>query len=202
MRAISHFVRTTILGGILFLTPMVVLGLIVSKAYSIARRFLQPLTAVIPDHLASRTTVTAVLTILLLALVCFLAGLFARTIWAQRMVNGLEASVLSKLPGYEYLKQAGASVLGAGEAADHPVVLANLGGAWRIALQTDVLGEDLVAVFVPNSPNPMSGGVFLVAADRVRPAGVSLASAMGALRRCGTGSREALGAALADVSAR
>ena len=187
MRAISHFVRTTILGGILFLTPIVVLGFILSKAYAVARRVLQPLTAVIPDHLASRTTVTAALTILLLALVCFLAGLFARTIWAQRMVNGLEASVLSKLPGYEYMKQAGASVLGAGEAADHPVVLAQVGGAWRIALQTDVLGEDLVAVFVPNSPNPMSGGVFLVAADRVRPAGVSLAEAMGALRRCGTG---------------
>ena len=50
------------------------------------------------------------------------------------------------------------------------------------------MGENLVAVFVPNSPNPLSGGVFLIAADRVRPAGVSLAAAMGALRRCGTGS--------------
>jgi len=54
-------------------------------------------------------------------------------------------------------------------------------------VQTDVVGEGLVAVFVPNSPNPSSGGVFLVAADRVRPAGVPLAAAMGALRRCGTG---------------
>jgi len=187
MRAMSHFVRTTILGGILFLTPIVVLGLILSKAYAIARRFLQPLIVHIPDTLASRTTMTAILAIFVLALACFLAGLFARTVWAQRMVNGLEASVLSKLPGYEYMKQAGASVLGAGEMADHPVVLAQLGGAWRIAVQTDVIGEDLVAVFVPNSPNPMSGGVFLIPADRVRPAGVSLASAMGALRRCGTG---------------
>ena len=33
----------------------------------------------------------------------------------------------------------------------------------------------------------LSGGVFLVAPDRVRPAGVSLAAAMGSLRRCGTG---------------
>jgi hypothetical protein len=48
--------------------------------------------------------------------------------------------------------------------------------------------ENLVAVFVPNSPNPLSGGVFLIAADRVRPADVSLAAAMGTLRRCGTGS--------------
>ena len=49
-------------------------------------------------------------------------------------------------------------MLGVGETADYPVVLANLGGAWRIGVQTDVLGEHLVAVFIPNSPNALSGG--------------------------------------------
>ena len=91
------------------------------------------------------------------------------------------------------MKQAGASVLGVGEAAKYPVVLANLGGAWRIGVQTDVLGENLVTVFIPNSPNALSGGVFLVAPDRVRLTGVSLAAAMGSLRRCGTGAGELLG---------
>ena len=97
--------------------------------------------------------------------------------------------------------QAGASVLGVGEMSDHPVVLANVGGSWRIAVQTDVIGDDLVAVFVPNSPNPMSGGLFLIATDRVRPAGISLAAAMGCLRRCGTGSGVALRPALANPPA-
>ena len=55
------------------------------------------------------------------------------------------------------MKQAGASVLGVGETADYPVVLANLGGAWRIGVQTDVLGENLVAVFIPNSPKRAVG---------------------------------------------
>jgi hypothetical protein len=49
-------------------------------------------------------------------------------------------------------------VLGVGETADYRVVLANLGGAWRIGVQTDVLSRDLVAVFIPNSPNTLSGG--------------------------------------------
>ncbi len=193
MQAISRFVRTTILGGVLFLTPIVVIWLILSKAYNVAGRVLQPLTALIPESLSARTTITAVLEVLLIALACFLAGLFARTVWAQRIVGELESSVLSKVPGYEYMKQAGASVLGVGETANYPVVLVNLGGAWRIGVQTDVLGEDLVAVFIPNSPNALSGGVFLVAPDRVRPAGVSLAAAMGALRRCGTGAGALLG---------
>jgi hypothetical protein len=42
----------------------------------------------------------------LVALICFLAGLLARTVPAQHIVNALESSVLSKIPAYEYLKQA------------------------------------------------------------------------------------------------
>ena len=96
--------------------------------------------------------------------------------------------MLSKVPAYEYLKQAGASVMGPGEMADHPVVFLQMGDAWRIGVQTEAVGGGLVAVFVPNSPNPMSGSVFLAAAEHVRPAGVSLATAIGCLRRCGAGS--------------
>jgi len=188
MKAISHFLRITVLGGVLFLTPIVALGFILGKAFDFARRALKPVTAVIPDRFVSGATMEAIVAIILITILCFLAGLLGRTRLAQRIVAELESSVLSKVPAYEYLKQAGASVMGLGEMADHPVVLAQLGGAWRIGVQTDVVGGGLVAVFVPNSPNPMSGSVFLVAADSIRPAGVPLAAAIGCLRRCGAGS--------------
>jgi len=164
MKTLSHFVGTTILGGVLFLTPIVVLAFVLSKAFEFLNRGLKPVAALIPDRLASAPTATAILAILALTILCFLAGLFAQTHAAQRFVLGLEGSILSKLPGYEYLKQAGTSVLGFGETAKHPVVLAHLGGAWRIGVQTDHVGKDLVAVFVPNSPNPLSGSVFFLAA--------------------------------------
>jgi uncharacterized membrane protein len=173
MKTLSHFVGTTILGGVLFLTPIVVLAFVLSKAFEFVSRGLKPVAALIPDRLASAPTATAILTVALLAILCFFAGagLFAQTHAAQRFVLGLEGSILSKLPGYEYLKQAGTSVLGFGETAEHPVVLAHLGDAWRIGVQTDHVARDLVAVFLPNSPNPLSGSVFLVPADRVRPLG-------------------------------
>jgi uncharacterized membrane protein len=191
MKTISRFVGTTILGGVLFLTPIVVLALILNKAYEFARRGLQPVAELIPDRMASGPTANAILAILVLALVCFLAGILARTLWAKRFVDELEGSVLSKIPGYEYLKQAGTSVLGLSESAEHPVVLAWLGGAWRVGVQTEA-GGDLVAVFIPNSPNPRSGSVFLLPADKIRPADVPLASAIACLRRCGTGSASLL----------
>ena len=187
MKAISHFLRVTVLGGVLFLAPIVVLAFILGKAFDFARRALKPVTAIIPDKFVTGMTAEATMAIVLIAILCFLAGLFARTRLAQQIVGELESSVLSKVPAYEYLKQAGASVMGLGEMADHPVVLAQLGGAWRIGVQTGAV-SGLVSVFVPNSPNPMSGSVFLVASDRIRPATVPLAAAIGCLRRCGAGS--------------
>ena len=96
MTAISHFLRITILGGILFLTPIVVLVFILDKAFDFARRALKPVTAIIPDRLVSGAPTEAILAIVLIALLCFLAGLFARTRPAQRIVSELESSVLSK----------------------------------------------------------------------------------------------------------
>jgi uncharacterized membrane protein len=197
MKTFSRFIGTTVLGGVLFLAPIVVLIMILSKAFDLSRRSLKPLAALIPDNLASGPTASGILAILLLAVVCFLAGLLARTMLAQRVVEALERAILSKLPGYEYLKEAGTSVLGLSESLEHPVVLAEFGGSWRVGVQTDA-GEGFVSVFIPNSPNPMSGGLFLLAKDRVRAADVPLADAIASLRRCGMGSSPLLAKAFGD----
>ena len=49
MKAISHILRITVIGGILFLTPIVALVFILDKAFDFARRALKPVTAIIPD---------------------------------------------------------------------------------------------------------------------------------------------------------
>jgi uncharacterized membrane protein len=185
MKAISHFLRTTILGGALFLMPIVVLAFLLNKAFEYARRGLKPVAKLIPDQLVSGATMEAVLAIGLIVLLCFLAGLFARTVLAQNIVSELESQVLSKVPAYGYLKQAGSSMMGLGEMAEHPVVLAQIEGAWRLGVQTDMAGSGLAAVFIPNSPNTFSGSVFFVASDKVRRLDLPLASALNCLEQLG-----------------
>jgi uncharacterized membrane protein len=187
MKAISQFVRTTILGGAFFLMPIVVLAYLLNKAFDFARRGLKPVATVIPDQLVSGTTKETILAVGLIVLLCFLAGLFARTLMAQKFTSKLESAMLSKVPAYDYLKQAGSSMMGLGEMAEHPVVLAQLGDAWRLGVQTDIVQGGLAAVFIPNSPNTFSGSVFFVARDRVQRLDVPLAGALRCLERCGVG---------------
>jgi uncharacterized membrane protein len=98
MRAISRFLQTTILGGVLFLMPIVVLGLILGKAFDIARRGLKPFVAMIPDRSAYGVPTEMVTVIVVIAILCFLAGLLARSTSAQAMIAQLENSVLSRCP--------------------------------------------------------------------------------------------------------
>jgi uncharacterized membrane protein len=193
MNAIAQFVRTTIVGGLLFLAPIVVLLVILSKAFNYAKKGLNAVLVYFPAAYELSAGAATVLAVALVALVCFLAGLLARTVPAQRVVDALESSVLSKIPAYEYLQQESASALGAAGHTDLPVVFVPMEGGWQLGLQTEALSDGLVSIFVPGSPDPHSGAVFFFPADTIRPAGVELLAALNCLRRCGAGA-SALGA--------
>ena len=120
MKAIAQFVRTTIVGGLFFLAPIVVLIVILAKAFDYAKKGLNAVVVHIPAASDLSAGAATVLAVALVALVCFLAGFVARTVTAQRVIDALESSVLSKIPAYDYLKQESASALGVAEIAEHP----------------------------------------------------------------------------------
>ena len=119
----------------------------------------------------------------------------------ERGLNALEGSVLSKIPAYEYLKQESASALGVAEIGELPVVFVPMEGGWQLGVQTEVLSNGLISIFVPGAPNPHSGSVFFFSSDSVRPAGIKLAAGLNCLRRCGAGA-SALGASWPSANTR
>ena len=52
--------------------------------------------------------------------------------------------------------------------AEQPVVLVETDVGWQIGVQTETSRGGFVAVFMPEAPNPYSGGVYFVPADRIR----------------------------------
>ena len=201
MKTLALFVRTTILGGVIFLAPIVVLIVILAKAFGYAKTGVHAVVVHVPGVLELSVGTATVLSIAMIALVCLLAGLIAQTVIAQRLVNVLEVSVLSKIPAYEYLKQESASALGVAEIGELPLVFVPMEGGWQLGVQTEALSNGLVSIFVPGAPNPHSGSVFFFSSDIIRPAGIKLAAGLGCLRRCGAGAT-ALGAAWSSADVR
>ena len=193
MKTLTQFVRTTIVGGLFFLAPIVVLIVILAKAFDFAKKSVNAVLVHVPAAAELSTGAATALSITIVLLVCLLAGLVAHTVTAERLVNALEFSLLSKIPGYDYLKQESASALGVAEIAELPVVFVPMEGGWQLGVQTEALSEGLVSIFVPGAPDPHSGSVFFFPTDTIRPAGIKMATALSCLRRCGARS-SALGA--------
>jgi uncharacterized membrane protein len=192
VKEILGFVRTTLVGGILFLLPIIVVVVIVGKALGITNKVVAPLATHLPVSSSIGLATPKLLAIALLILFCFLAGSFARTAIARKMDNWLETALLSNVPGYEFVKSMSQNVLGADSQMAHSAVLVRIEDAWQLAFLVERLEEGHVAVYVPGSPNPQSGSVYFMTEDRIRPMDIPASSVLKCLKRCGLGSNALL----------
>ncbi len=196
MRALGAFLRATLIGGILFLLPIVVVAIVIGKAEELARHIVAPLASRIAMQSMAGISTGTLLAIGLLVLFCLLVGLFARTRLAPRVVEWLESGFLYNLPGYDFFKGISESLMGYETGRAYPVVLARIDEAWQIGFLMERLGSGHYAVFVPGAPNVWSGSVYLMTQERFQRIGVSRVEAVKCLRRLGLGADELLGETL------
>jgi uncharacterized membrane protein len=71
-------------------------------------------------------------------------------------------------------------------------VLVSIEDGWQIGYLLEPLGNDWVAVFLPQAPTPMSGNVVYFPSDRVRPLEITMVQAMSVVKRIGVGSDDIL----------
>jgi len=186
----ASFFRTTVVGGVVFLVPIVVLLAIIGKAFGLVHRAMAPLARLVPVQAVAGIPTPRLLAAAAIVLFCFLAGLFARTKAAKRSVAWLESALLSNIPGYSFMKSMGESIAGVESAKAHEVVLARIEDAWQIAFLVERIPGGQVAVFVPGAPDPWSGSVYLMTEDRIKPLDVPLSAALRCVKRLGMGSGE------------
>ncbi len=187
MRALVAFIRATLIGGILFLLPIVVLAIVIGKAQELARRIVAPLASRIAMQSMAGISTGTILAIGLLVLFCLLAGMFAKTRLAPKVVEWLESGFLYNIPGYDFFKGISESLMGYETGHAYPVVLARIEEAWQIGFLMEHLESGYYAVFVPGAPNVWSGSVYLMTEERFQRIGVSRVEAVKCLRRLGLG---------------
>ena len=188
---LREFLKATIVGGLLFLVPGVLVLIILGKALQLASVVAQPISDHLPDVVFG-VGVASTVTVLVLILIAFFAGLFARTKAGKRMGARVEGSLLGGLPQYRILKSV-AEGLAKVESAEGVIpALVSIEGGWQIGYLIESLENDWVVVFMPQAPTPMSGNVMYLPANRVRPLGIPMAQAMALVKRMGVGSAQAL----------
>lgn len=188
---LKEFVKTTVMGGALFLLSVAVILFILSYALRLAKKVARPIADSLHiDQLAGPASIIAVtvLSVLILVLVSFAAGIVARTAVGGRITKWSEHSFLGRPPQYQLMKSMAEGLAHVESASGLKPALVNIEDGWQIGYLLEQLENDWAAVFLPQAPTPMSGNIMYFPAQRVRPLEITVVQAASIVKAIGAGS--------------
>ena len=186
------FLKTTIVGGLVFLVPLVLVSMVLKRGLEIASKVAKPVVEHFPAHQVAGIALGTIAAALLLTVVAFAAGLAARTERGRAVTRWVGESFLGAMPQYRVVTSMAEGLTKIEQGDGLRPALVAIEDAWQICYVLEELAQGWVAVFIPQAPTPMSGNVMYVPADRVRRLDIKIGEAMQLVKRMGAGSAEAL----------
>jgi uncharacterized membrane protein len=182
-----NFIKATVTGGLVFLVPVVIAVAVLGKALGIMRALISPLREFIPQMTIGGVALINLLVLMALVLICFAAGLLARSRPAASIYRSLDKVLLS-IPGYAFIKGFTESMGHTeGAARTFNPALVYFDDYTQIGLEVERTGNNVV-IYLPDAPNPWSGSVIHIHADRVKQLAIPVAQALSSIRKIGLGS--------------
>jgi uncharacterized membrane protein len=192
---LNEFLKTTIVGGAVFLLPVALILFILSYALRLAKDVARPIADTLHiDKLGSAASVVAVtaLSVFILILISFVAGIVARTALGKRITRWSESSIFGRMPQYQLMKSMAEGLAHIENASGLRPALVNIEDGWQMAYMLEQLENDWVAVFLPQAPTPMSGNIMYFPLHRVRLLGITMVQAASIVKAIGVGSATVL----------
>ncbi|MDI2590315.1 hypothetical protein NYP20_14160 [Pseudomonas sp. N3-W] len=183
-----RFIKTTAAGGLLFILPLVLIFILVEKAVRLLKPVLHKLLPMFDHYSVAGVTLFTVVALVALVLICFFAGLLAKTRAGTALLNSLEDNVLGKVPGYGLLKDATSHLAGLENVEGAKVGLVCEDEGWLFCLVLEQQ-HDWFSVYIPDA-GPAGGScgeVRMVTAAQVRLTGLSWMPVLACVRRGGHG---------------
>lgn len=186
----TGFIKTTLIGGLIFLIPFVVITAVLGKAVKLMISLADPISKVIPIESVAGVAIVNIVAITVLIFICFFAGLLARSKAGKRAFNSLDIKLMALIPGYAFVKGIAGSMDGKEDKKVLIPVLAKFDDQSQVGFEVERLDNGLVAVFLPGSPDTWSGTVAYMTEDRVEKLNIDFTAATKTLRTLGRGSNE------------
>ncbi len=184
-------IRTIVIGGMVFLVPFAVVLLVFGKVFAVSRRLAEPLDAMIPIKAVAGIALANILAVVIILVACFVAGLVATSPRGQKLYQRVDDWLLNLVPRYAFVKSLTESLGGEQQSTLRPV-LVRFDDLAQIGFEVERGPGDLVTVYLPGSPDPWSGSVSHVTADRVETVAADFTTVVQSLRKIGRGAGELL----------
>lgn len=189
----KKFLITTLVGGALFLIPLVFFTWILGKAFQIMLLVAEPLSKLIPVDSVAGIGLISALALLLMILICLMTGLLARARLAKSFYKKSDGVISSVVPSYTWTKIILKNLSGHQDPEEFKPVLVKLDDQTLIAFETErCVDNNMVVLFFPGAPDVQSGTVGYVEAERVTPLKADLLTINRVLKQMGKGAAELL----------
>ncbi len=192
MKSILKIIKATFLGGILFLAPLILLLVLLEKGFGIIQKITNPIVHHFPKVKVLGLAIEEIVAILIIVVICFAAGLIAKTSYAQRLIQRLEDGILSFVPGYSFMKKMNENIMGFESNEDLKVILVPTDAGWQFAFLIEQIDENNFSVFIPDAPNTWSGSVVFVDKKDIKEVNITQKEALACIRKLGFGAKELL----------
>ncbi|MEH6583369.1 MAG: DUF502 domain-containing protein [Halioglobus sp.] len=185
--------RTTLLGGALFLIPLVLGVMLLGKAFSIMRVVADSVDEFLPwDTIASVPVIDAVAT-LILVLSCLGAGMIARSDWGRAIQARIDTVLLQLFPGYAWIKGVTGAISDDDAATVFKPVLVELDDQHQLGFEVERSEDGFVVVYLPGAPDPRAGTLSFLPPERVQPLEGDFNSVAKTFKKLGIGAAEIMG---------
>jgi uncharacterized membrane protein len=193
------FLKTTAIGGIFFLLPVVVIGVLLGQLGRIVWVVSQSVGQYLPAHVPLSYTTLMAIAVAIVVLLCFAAGVVARRRIAKRFSESVEKYVLMMFPRYAILKEQLTGNIGGDVLRNQlQAVVVRMPGHTRIGFEVERHGchadaagalRESVTVFLPGSPDPWSGQVVILQAHHVERISSPFGETVATFEQLGRGSQ-------------
>ena len=194
MRKIMSFIKTTALGGILVLLPLLLFYLMFVEILQLVVVLATPIANLFPKKVMENVNFPVLVALVLIFGVSFLLGLAVRLEAGRNLGGWIERNTLQKMPLYNTLKSLTASMVDIGESGlFRPALLVSPNGDREIAYLVEEHKDGLATVMLPWAPTPMAGTVKIVRRERLEMLDATFADATQVLSQWGVGVRDMVG---------
>ncbi len=190
MTRFNNFIRTSMLGGIVVLMPVIVFFLVVRWLYGVLTDVIYPLTSYLVEKTALQQLLADILVIAAILIICFLIGVFVKTQMGNFIIRGFENATLRHAPGYSMIKETVMMFFGRSKSPFSAVALVRpfSSDTMMTAFVTDEHPDGSYTVFIPTAPNPTSGNIYHLSRECVHIVDVPVDEALRTILSCGIGS--------------
>ena len=190
MKGFREYLLRAMVSGLIIVVPLYLAILLIVKAMRSMAGLVKPIAMMLPEWLPA----VQLLSLLLVLLLCLLAGMIIQTPAGRAMRERAERLFFERIPGYALLRSLTQQLAGKSKEDVWKPALVEIEEALVPAFIIEVLDDRRCTVFVPSVPTPLAGAVYILAAERVHPLDIPFTQALKVISRWGNGAKDLIAA--------